>query len=129
MPISTRPQPHAFRDLERALTRRRLMRLDPRMRGEFALLALLIAGFLFWQVRVPLDGLVRAGGPVSGAGGCAVLFSSHVTETIERLCDRAALLHGGRVARIIERSACGGPPSGPSPLEREFLVVAGPSTR
>jgi ABC-2 type transport system ATP-binding protein len=63
------------------------------------------------------------------AGGCAVLFSSHVTETIERLCDRAVLLHGGRVARIIERSAWGAPPAGPSPLEREFLIVAGPSTR
>jgi ABC-2 type transport system ATP-binding protein len=63
------------------------------------------------------------------AAGCAVLFSSHVTETVERLCDRAALLHAGRVARIIERSAWGGPPSGPSALEREFLVVADSSTR
>lgn len=63
------------------------------------------------------------------AGGCAVLFSSHVTETIERLCDRAVLLHGGRVARVIERSAWGAPPAGPSPLEREFLAVTGPSTR
>jgi ABC-2 type transport system ATP-binding protein len=63
------------------------------------------------------------------AAGCAVLFSSHVTETVERLCDRAVLLHAGRVARIIERSAWGGPPSGPSLLEREFLVVAGPPTR
>jgi hypothetical protein len=68
MPVSTRPQAPAFRDLERALTRRRLMRLDPRMRGELVVLALLIAGFLFWQVRVPLDGLVRARGPLSGAG-------------------------------------------------------------
>jgi ABC-2 type transport system ATP-binding protein len=63
------------------------------------------------------------------AAGCAVLFSSHVTETVERLCDRAALLHAGRVARIIERSAWGGPPSGPSALEREFLIVADSSTR
>jgi ABC-2 type transport system ATP-binding protein len=63
------------------------------------------------------------------AAGGAVLFSSHVTETIERLCDRAILLHGGRVARVIERAVWGGPPSGPSALEREFLAVAGPSTR
>ncbi len=62
------------------------------------------------------------------AGGAAVLFSSHVTETIERLCDRAVLLHRGRVVRVLERAAWGGPPAGPSPLEREFLVVAGPST-
>jgi ABC-2 type transport system ATP-binding protein len=58
-------------------------------------------------------------------GGCAVLFSSHVTEIIERLCDRAVLLHAGRVARVLSRSAWGDPAPGPSPLEREFLAVAG----
>jgi ABC-type multidrug transport system ATPase subunit len=57
--------------------------------------------------------------------GCAVLFSSHATETIERLCDRAVLLHRGRVARVLERAAWGNPAPGPSPLEREFLAVAG----
>jgi len=60
------------------------------------------------------------------AAGCAVLFSSHVTETIERLCARAVLLHQGRVARVIERAAWGSPLPGPTPLEREFLAVAGP---
>jgi ABC-2 type transport system ATP-binding protein len=59
------------------------------------------------------------------SGGCAVLFSSHVTETIERLCDRVVVLHEGRVARVLERSAWGDPAPGPSPLEREFLAVAG----
>jgi ABC-2 type transport system ATP-binding protein len=57
-------------------------------------------------------------------GGCAVLFSSHVTETIERLCDRVVLLHGGQVARVLDRSAWGAPAAGPSPLEREFLAVS-----
>jgi ABC-2 type transport system ATP-binding protein len=57
--------------------------------------------------------------------GCAVLFSSHVTETIERLCDRALLLQRGRVAREIDRGAWGAPAPGPSPLEREFLVLEG----
>ena len=57
--------------------------------------------------------------------GAAVLFSSHVTETIERLCDRAIVLHRGRVARVLERAAWGAPQPGPSPLEREFLAVAG----
>jgi hypothetical protein len=71
MPTPTRPRTDAFRDLERALTRRRLMRLDPRLRGELALLAVLIAAFLFWQVRVPLDGLVRAHGPLAGAKAVA----------------------------------------------------------
>ena len=58
--------------------------------------------------------------------GIAVLFSSHVTETIERLCDRAVMLHRGRIVRVLERAAWGAPPAGPSPLEREFLAVAGP---
>src|SRR5262249_53490937 len=31
--------------------------------------------------------------------GSAILFSSHVTETVERLCDRVVVLHEGRVAR------------------------------
>jgi ABC-2 type transport system ATP-binding protein len=56
--------------------------------------------------------------------GAAVLFSSHVTETIERLCDRVVVLHEGRVARVLGRSAWGDPAPGPSPLEREFLAVA-----
>lgn len=55
----------AFRQLERDLTRRRLQQLDPRMRVELLLLGLLIGAFLFWQVRVPLDGLVRARGPLA----------------------------------------------------------------
>jgi ABC-2 type transport system ATP-binding protein len=59
------------------------------------------------------------------AKGSAVLFSSHVTETIERLCDRAVLLHRGRIARVLERSQWGAPSPGPSPLEREFLAVSG----
>jgi ABC-2 type transport system ATP-binding protein len=55
------------------------------------------------------------------AGGAAVLFSSHVTETIERLCDRAVMLSRGRVVRRLERADWGGEASGPSPLEQAFL--------
>ena len=58
------------------------------------------------------------------AAGSAILFSSHVTETVERLCDRAVLLHKGKVARLLDRAAWGGPEPGPSPLEREFLEVS-----
>jgi ABC-2 type transport system ATP-binding protein len=57
-------------------------------------------------------------------GGTAVLFSSHVTETMERLCDRVVLLWRGRVARVLERAAWGAPDHGPSPLERELLALA-----
>jgi ABC-type multidrug transport system ATPase subunit len=60
---------------------------------------------------------------LAGAG-TAVLFSSHVTETIERLCDRAVILHRGRILRTLERASWGAPAAGPSPLEREFIAVA-----
>lgn len=58
----------AFRALERRLTRRRWALLDVRLRWELALLTLLLTGFLFWQLRVPFDGLARARGPASVAG-------------------------------------------------------------
>ena len=63
------------------------------------------------------------------AAGSAVLFSSHVAETFERLCDRVVLLHQGTVARVLDRSEWGAPAPGPSPLEREFLAVAGAPVR
>lgn len=55
------------------------------------------------------------------AAGTAVLFSSHVTETIERLCDRVVLLHRGRVARVMTRPEWGNPTESLSVLERAFL--------
>jgi len=59
--------------------------------------------------------------------GCAVLFSSHVTETVERLCDRVILLHRGRVARELARAEWGAAVDEHSPLERLFLdVIATP---
>jgi ABC-2 type transport system ATP-binding protein len=64
----------------------------------------------------------------AAAAGAAVLFASHVVETLERLCDRITILHRGTIVRDLPRAAWGGPQAGPSPLEREFLaVVGGPS--
>jgi ABC-2 type transport system ATP-binding protein len=57
------------------------------------------------------------------AAGSAILFSSHVTETVERLCDRVVLLHGGRVARELARAEWGAGDDQHSPLERVFLDV------
>jgi hypothetical protein len=65
----TSPEATAFRQLERALVRRRFLQLDPRMRIELLGLGLLIAGFLFWQVRVPLDGLVHSPAGLFGGAG------------------------------------------------------------
>jgi ABC-2 type transport system ATP-binding protein len=61
------------------------------------------------------------------ADGCAILFSSHVTETIERLCDRVVILHRGRVARLLDRDEWGGDAQDLSPLERRFLDILEPS--
>jgi hypothetical protein len=65
-------------------------------------------------------GLVRA----LADGGAAVLSSSHVTATLERLCDRVAFLQGGQCARVLPRAHWGPAGFAPSPLEREFLAVA-----
>jgi len=62
------------------------------------------------------------------AGGAAVLFSSHVTETMERLCDRVVLLWRGRVVRSLDRAGWGNPAPGPGPLERELLSLVASST-
>ncbi len=56
-------------------------------------------------------------------GGSAVLFSSHVTETVERLCDRVLILAAGRLARELSRADWGAPDTATSELERAFLAV------
>jgi ABC-2 type transport system ATP-binding protein len=53
--------------------------------------------------------------------GCAVLFSSHVTETVDRLCDRVVILRRGRVARELARAEWGAGDEVHSPLEKAFL--------
>lgn len=53
--------------LERRLLERRLAALEPRTRAVVLALALLVSGFAYWQVRVPLDGACRAGGGLGGA--------------------------------------------------------------
>ncbi len=60
------------------------------------------------------------------ADGVAVLFSSHVTDTIERMCERVVLLHRRRVARVLQRTEWGGPEPGPSVLEQVFLAATDP---
>jgi len=55
--------------------------------------------------------------------GAAILFSSHVTETMERLCDRVVLLDRGRVQHTLTRSEWGGGREAASPLEQAFLAM------
>jgi ABC-2 type transport system ATP-binding protein len=59
--------------------------------------------------------------------GAAILFSSHVTETIERLCDHVVILHEGRIATRLERDEWGGAAQELSPLERRFLRILEPT--
>ena len=63
------------------------------------------------------------------AGGSAILFSSHVTEAVERLCDSVVMLREGRVARELSRADWGAGADTTSPLERAFLeLLAEPSS-
>jgi ABC-2 type transport system ATP-binding protein len=60
------------------------------------------------------------------ANGATVVFSSHVMETVERLCDSVAILHAGRVVAAGPTDAV----RRGRPLEDVFveLVGAGPDT-
>ena len=56
------PETLALHRLRATLTRRRFFQLELRLRIELAVLSLMLGSFIFWQVRVPLDGIQRAGG-------------------------------------------------------------------
>lgn len=65
----------AFRALEARLRARRLQALDVRARLVILAFALLVSAFAFWRVRVPLDGLCRAHGALTGAGMLAAVLA------------------------------------------------------
>jgi hypothetical protein len=90
----------AFRALERALFRRRLRELDPRLALEVVALALLLAAVLFWQVRVPLDGWAHHHGPLAALGWAAALFA-------------AVAAAGGAIAAVGVRHALASPAHAP----------------
>lgn len=60
----TLPDPApAFRRMQRALVRRRLALIEPRLRIEIAVLAALVWGFVFWQARIGLHAAAHDRGP------------------------------------------------------------------
>src|SRR5438128_743852 len=90
-----------FRTLRRALARRRIAAIEPRLKLEILLLAALLDAFLFWQFRVRLAATASASGPRGVA--------------LETLASLAALalgsgaFAGARLARRLRRDAAGPP--------------------
>lgn len=68
----------ALARLRGRLLRRRFLEIDPRLRLEVVALAFLVGAFLFWQCRVPFDGLHRAGGERAVAARLAALLAALV---------------------------------------------------
>jgi len=62
MPALPESDSEAFRFLRQRLTRRRIAQLDLRLKLELALLGLLCAGFVFWQVRGAFASVAAQGG-------------------------------------------------------------------
>ena len=62
MPAHPNPSRAAFALLSRALRSRRAAQADLRSRLVLLVLAALVAAFVYWQVRIPLDGALRTGG-------------------------------------------------------------------
>ena len=91
----------AFRELRRALVRRRWQSIEPRLRVEVALLAVLVGGFLFWQARVPLEAIARESGPAVAAVRVAIGLG-------------ALAILGGWTAGVRHRSRLRAAWSGPS---------------
>jgi hypothetical protein len=65
----------AFRGLQRALLRRRLAAIEPRLRVELVAIGTLIAGFVFWQERVRLASLAFDHGPIAVARESALTLA------------------------------------------------------
>ena len=71
------PAASAFRALRHALVRRRLRRLDLRLRIEIVSLGLVVDAFLFWRLRIRYAGLFVAPPPAPerGPAGVAIDFA------------------------------------------------------
>ena len=69
----------AFRGLGRHLLARRLASIEPAVRAMLAVTMLLIAAFVYWQMRVPLAGAVHAGGVMAAFPRLALVLASLVT--------------------------------------------------
>src|SRR5689334_11789922 len=90
----------AFRELERALLRRRVGGLDPVLRFEIAAIAALVALFCGWQLRAPLDGIAHGAGPLAAANALGLRLLAVLAA--------AAAVAGARYARRLRGPAGAG---------------------
>src|SRR5262245_55294159 len=89
------PDASAFRYLRHRLTRRRFSQLDLRLRIELLLLASLMTGFVFWQVRAPFASVAYSSGAVgvlAALGGTWAVLALLATGVV-------AGRHGYRLSR------------------------------
>ncbi|MCE9627812.1 MAG: hypothetical protein K8R56_07845, partial [Candidatus Eisenbacteria bacterium] len=84
-PVS--PAAPAFRTLSTRLMARRLRMLDLRLAIAIGVLVVCVTAFVYWQVRVPLDGTVRRHGVLAGVrflalvlGGCVLAAAALAAE-------------------------------------------------
>ncbi len=95
-PLPTRP---VFRRLRARLLARRFDALEPRLRLELLALTSLVGAFLFWQMRIAMDGILRA----HGAGAVARFLALRLA----LLVVAAAVLAGTRLFRSLRKSPPG----------------------
>jgi ABC-2 type transport system ATP-binding protein len=98
------------------------------MKQKLLLIATLLHEPAVLLLDEPLDGLDVTAQEVMKAllreradAGCAVVYSSHILEVVERVCDRVAILHHGRLAALGTPSDIAGGDS----LARRFLAITG----
>ncbi|HEY6865984.1 MAG TPA: hypothetical protein VI792_01940, partial [Candidatus Eisenbacteria bacterium] len=99
--------PAAFRELERALRRRRVRQLGPALRLEIAAIAVVVAALVGWRVRLPLDAIAHGhawpgSGPRAAAGALALLLAALVA--------LAAVAAGARHARRLRPGSAAASP-------------------
>ncbi len=69
----------AFRTLESRLAARRIAAMDVRMRLALCAIGVLLAGFVFWQIRVPLQGVRHFHGEIAVAQRVAMWLALWAT--------------------------------------------------
>lgn len=89
-PVS--PAAPAFRTLSARLLARRLRMLDLRLALSILVLIVCVTAFVYWQVRIPLDGTVRHHGMFAGVRFLALVLSACVLAAAVLAAERQTAL-------------------------------------